>query len=775
MAGWFSSNSAFDEQVEKATSSSLDNIELNLEVADVVRSKSVPAKDAMRSLKKRINNKNGNIQIASLRLTDICVKNSGSHFLTEIASREFMDNLVSLLKAYGPAAVNEDVKAVILELIQVWAGITEGRHDLSYIGETYQTLQKEGYTFPPRIELAKTMVDSSAPPEWTDSDVCMRCRNQFTFTNRKHHCRNCGNTFCGSCSSKLLPLPHLGIQQPVRVDDGCYMRLTDKRTPGAGAPPSDHSRSTSKSLPQGQPQSKSVRVLDPFEEDLQQALKNSMADSAGGQPAAASSNAPGTQKDDSSKQASQQTAEDFDAELEAAIAASIRDMEEQKQSHAESMKKESAKRERTGETAKFVLPKSDYELTAVEAENINLFATLVDRLQNQPPGTILREPQIQELYESIGALRPKLARTYGETMSKHDTLRDLYSKLSTVVRYYDRMLEDRLSSTYSQHNLGGYDGSRSAGAYDNSNPASYYTNPQAPEPQAQPGYGAPYGSHQQQQYPAYPQTAGPPPGPADQSYYGGYGHAPPTPHIQSQPLEQPQISHQSAGSQPSAAPQHASQPPPQTHAFNPSDPLLASPRQSYAQLPSQQSISSAPPPTDPSGAYYYPQQQQLTQQPIQEAVSPGVHRGSHDERSIDGNYPQHLSNMPPQQQHYSQQQQTPQTPSQPSPYSNNPQTPSSVYPPLNHLQSQPQQDQQQSYLYQQPLQHHQPQHQQQPQQWTPQRQPSVGYPTPQMPAASPFPVAPQHDPQGYGHGHAQYSGIETQSAPPIKEEALIEL
>jgi growth factor-regulated tyrosine kinase substrate len=73
-----------------------------------------------------------------------------------------MDNLVSLLKAYGPAAVNDGVKNKILELIQTWATATEGRHDLSYIGETCKTLQREGYKFPPRVDVASSMLDSSA-------------------------------------------------------------------------------------------------------------------------------------------------------------------------------------------------------------------------------------------------------------------------------------------------------------------------------------------------------------------------------------------------------------------------------------------------------------------------------------------------------------------------------------------------------------------------------------------------------------------------------------
>jgi growth factor-regulated tyrosine kinase substrate len=96
------------------------------------------------------------------QLTDTCVKNGGAHFLTEIASREFMECLVSLLKAVGPGTVNAEVRAKILELIQLWATAAEGRYELGYIGEVYKTLQREGYQFPPRVTVASSMIDSNA-------------------------------------------------------------------------------------------------------------------------------------------------------------------------------------------------------------------------------------------------------------------------------------------------------------------------------------------------------------------------------------------------------------------------------------------------------------------------------------------------------------------------------------------------------------------------------------------------------------------------------------
>ncbi|RAR05483.1 ubiquitin binding protein [Stemphylium lycopersici] len=590
---------------------------LNLEISDVIRSKTVQPKDAMRALKKRIGNKNPNVQLAALNLTDTCVKNGGAHFIQEIASREFLDNMTSLLKAPSTVAPNNDVKNKMLELIQSWATAAEGRFNLNYINEVYHSLQREGYRFPPKENISSSMLDSSA-----------------------HHCRNCGNVFCGACSSKSIPLPHLGIMDPVRVDDGCHAKLTD-RARGTPLSRTFDTPKPQRTLYQGSMEPRSARVEDSFDADLKRALEMSLDEAKGN---SSSGFVPQSQLQSQSKPTNgaskKQPEEEEDADLAAAIAASLADMEEQKKKYATTFREQASS---ASASAPFVAPKNDYELTPVEAENINLFSTLVDRLQHQAPGTILREPQIQELYESIGKLRPKLARTYGETMSKHDTLLDLHAKLSTVVRYYDRMLEERLSSTYNQANAmyGMPSAQRPAsnlypsiqsGAPDGAG-ENYYTGsaPSSAYGQPQPQYGGGYQSQQQQPYPQFdkrPQSYAP----QDQYQqpsqpYPNLAQPPPNNSYQqpASPQLQRQVSNQQYPSQPPSA--YPSQAPPSTvsdaesasyyygdnSAAQPSQPPQQQPPspQAYTRAPPQQTPIS--PPSQPATAWQnppYPRQDQ---------------------------------------------------------------------------------------------------------------------------------------------------------------------
>ena len=70
--------------------------------------------------------------------------------------------------------------------------------------------------------LSKILFSTKNPPPWNDSPFCTLCKDSFTVTNRKHHCRKCGDTFCKNCSNKSMDLPEFGLTLPVRVCDSCY-------------------------------------------------------------------------------------------------------------------------------------------------------------------------------------------------------------------------------------------------------------------------------------------------------------------------------------------------------------------------------------------------------------------------------------------------------------------------------------------------------------------------------------------------------------------------
>jgi len=61
-------------------------------------------------------------------------------------------------------------------------------------------IQKKNETF--KKETKGTILSA---PVWTpdsEAKMCSVCGIKFTLTNRRHHCRQCGNVACGSCSGK---------------------------------------------------------------------------------------------------------------------------------------------------------------------------------------------------------------------------------------------------------------------------------------------------------------------------------------------------------------------------------------------------------------------------------------------------------------------------------------------------------------------------------------------------------------------------------------------
>ncbi|KAL3084123.1 hypothetical protein niasHT_033227 [Heterodera trifolii] len=212
----------FQRSLEVATDQTLiePNWEVILECVDMIRGGEVPVKEALKHIQKRYRNSNPHISHHALLILEACVKNCGKKFIREVATKEVMDDLKSMIISDPP----EKIREKLLELIQCWTSAFKGIPEFKIVEDTHSLLKMNGFEFPP-IDEAKAMFLADCAPDWAEGDNCYRCRVEFGMFTRKHHCRACGQIFCDKCSNKQMLLPQFGIEKKVRVCEACF----DKR------------------------------------------------------------------------------------------------------------------------------------------------------------------------------------------------------------------------------------------------------------------------------------------------------------------------------------------------------------------------------------------------------------------------------------------------------------------------------------------------------------------------------------------------------------------
>ncbi|KAJ2611138.1 ESCRT-0 subunit protein hse1 [Coemansia sp. RSA 1365] len=137
----------YDELVKKTSSELLtaENWELIMEVCDRVGTDSEKARQCFEVINERMLHRNPNVVLYSMTLVHSMIENCGQSVKQEVASRAFTTTLTRVL---NDKAVHEKVKSRILGSIQQWAFDFRQDPTLSLMEETYTKLRAQRFHFP---------------------------------------------------------------------------------------------------------------------------------------------------------------------------------------------------------------------------------------------------------------------------------------------------------------------------------------------------------------------------------------------------------------------------------------------------------------------------------------------------------------------------------------------------------------------------------------------------------------------------------------------------
>ncbi|KAG9410153.1 hypothetical protein AC1031_018186 [Aphanomyces cochlioides] len=71
------------------------------------------------------------------------------------------------------------------------------------------------------FSIASSLIGREAA-KWKKDKRCNECQKEFNLFLRRHHCRQCGFSFCSDHSNRRIALPSQGFKDPVRVCGDCY-------------------------------------------------------------------------------------------------------------------------------------------------------------------------------------------------------------------------------------------------------------------------------------------------------------------------------------------------------------------------------------------------------------------------------------------------------------------------------------------------------------------------------------------------------------------------
>ncbi|XP_042864605.1 hepatocyte growth factor-regulated tyrosine kinase substrate-like isoform X3 [Penaeus japonicus] len=214
--------------LEKATSPLLLDIDWDstLHIVDLIRQGDVNPKAAVQSLLNRLKDTNPNVVLLALQVFESVVKNCGQSVHEQVACRGVMEQVSDILRT-NP---NEEVRKKILMMLATWVYAFRNEPKYRAVQDTVNILRTEGFHLP-TVSESDAMFTADRAPDWADGECCHRCRSQFTIIRRKHHCRACGQVFCGDCSSKFSTIPKFGIEREVRVCESCYDDINNPQRP----------------------------------------------------------------------------------------------------------------------------------------------------------------------------------------------------------------------------------------------------------------------------------------------------------------------------------------------------------------------------------------------------------------------------------------------------------------------------------------------------------------------------------------------------------------